>query len=64
MRGKLSTNSALELDALMSTTLTASTRGVRRLDVEQMRGLAGLRAAPELHLGGEQQMLMRAPLDY
>ena len=42
----------------MSTLRTASILGPWRLDAKQMRGLAGLDAAPELLLGGEQEMLV------
>ena len=42
----------------MSTIRTASTLRPRRLDAEQMRGLAALDAAPELLLGRQQQVLV------
>jgi hypothetical protein len=43
----------------MSTVLTASTLGPRRLNPEEARGLAALDAAPEFPFRGEQQVLVK-----
>src|SRR5271163_3338715 len=50
--------SAQELDSLMSTILTASIRGCGGFDAGRSRRFAGFNAAPELSLGGDQEMLI------
>src|SRR5215212_4786580 len=51
-------NSAQEFDSLMSTVRHRFDASPGRLDAEEARGLAGLDAAPELLLGGEQKVLI------
>ena len=58
VREKTAANSAQAFEELMSTMRTASMRGLRRLDAEQGRGLATLDAAPELPLGGNDEVLV------
>src|SRR4051794_34624102 len=52
-------NSAQALEPLMSTVRTASSRGPRGLDAEQVGRLAVFDAAPELPFRGEQEMLVQ-----
>ena len=58
VRMKIPANSAQALEVLISTIAHRLNARLRRLDPEQGRGLAALDTAPELALGGDNEVLV------